>query len=184
MAIIKNNHKNIYITVLILLILIFIGFAYFIYKHGNQIKKQPVPKSTITKLPQSSNSNNQNKQLTTSTLSQGTSTSTTNTTPVTTTKSQWIQSQSGSVTLQQPITNSYISTGFALRGLANVSQVNYTLLDNKIGVISQGIIPVENGSFSAIVNFGAHSSSGRLDVYSTDPNGREINEVQIPINFN
>ncbi len=168
-----------------ILIVIALGAVYYFHiQLNNQITKQSIPKPTITKLPQSPSSNNQNKQPTTSTLSQGTSTPTTTSTPVATTQSQWVQSQSGSITLQKPIANSYLSTGFMLRGLADVSQVDYTLLDNQVGVISQGIIPVKNGSFSAIINFGTHNSSGRLDVYSTDPNGKEINEVQIPINFN
>jgi len=50
-----------------------------------------------------------------------------------------------------------------------------------MGVISQGIIQVVNGKFSATVNFPSHSNSGRLDVYSTDSNGKEINEVQLNV---
>ncbi len=51
-------------------------------------------------------------------------------------------------------------------------------------VISTNSINVINGKFSAVVNFKPVSQSGRLDVYSTDPNGKEINLIEIPVNFN
>ncbi len=182
MSKIKKNHRTIYYIVLVLFIII--GCWYFIYKHDHQIKRQSNPKSSITKLPQpNTKASVKPKTPTSSNLTQGTSTPT-NSTSVNTSRSKWVQSQSGLITLQQPIANSNLSNGFSLIGLASVNKVNYTLLDNSLGVISQGVIPVNNGSFSAIINFNNHSSSGRLDVYSTDPNGKEINEIQIPINFN
>ena len=100
-------------------------------------------------------------------------------TPVTTSPSQWQQSQSGLLTVQQPIANATIATGFTLSGTANTDGIHYRLIDNNIGVISLGIISLVGGKFSATVNFKSSSSAGRLDVFNTDASGKEINEVQI-----
>jgi hypothetical protein len=61
--------------------------------------------------------------------------------------------------------------------------VQYTLIDNNVGVISQGTIPVVNGNFSATIDFSPTATAGRLDVFTTDANGKEINEVQLQVNF-
>lgn len=68
-------------------------------------------------------------------------------------------------------------------GVATVDKVQYRLIDNTAGVISQGFINVVNGNFSAAITFKPYASTGRLDVYSLDANGREVNEVQVPVNF-
>jgi len=104
-------------------------------------------------------------------------------TPVTSSQDQWSVSQSGDITIKEPIANSLVQSGASLEGSAFVDQVQYTLIDNQIGVISEGAISVVNGDFSATMNFQPSASSGRLDVYSTEPNGKEINLVEIPVNF-
>jgi hypothetical protein len=102
---------------------------------------------------------------------------------ISTKSSQWTTSQSGLITVKQPSQNSTVKSGATLFGSASVSQIQYRLVDNQVGVISQGFVSVVHGVFSANINFQAYSSSGRLDVFSTDASGREINEAQVPVSF-
>ncbi|MEI9913719.1 MAG: Gmad2 immunoglobulin-like domain-containing protein [Candidatus Saccharibacteria bacterium] len=101
-----------------------------------------------------------------------------------TNSSQWVSSTSGVITVKQPIANASVQSGFTLSGSATVSQINYTLIDNSVGVISEGTLNVVNGNFSGNINFSSHSSSGRLDVYSTStPGGAEQNEIEISVSY-
>ncbi len=179
---ILKHHK---ISSTIVLVLIALGVVYYFHiRPNNQITKQPPPKPTIKQLPTKANSSVSQPAGSTSS-SKGTTVDNSGKSPSTiaTLPSQWVQSQSGAITLQQPIANSTIASGFLLNGLASVGSIGYTLIDNQSGVISQGTISVVGGKFSATINFKSTSSTGRLDVFSTDPNGKEINEVQIPVNF-
>ncbi len=96
---------------------------------------------------------------------------------------QWVTSKSGDITVKQPSANATIKPGAVVAGSAKVNQVQYRLIDDQTGVIAQGPLSVVNGNFSGSLQFQAHSSGGRLDVFSFDPSGAEINEVQIIISF-
>ncbi len=97
--------------------------------------------------------------------------------------SQWAVSTSGAVTLKSPLKNSTLKSGDTITGAATSSTVQYRLIDDQVGVLAQGAISVVNGSFSASINFKPYASSGRLDIFNIDANGKEINEVQVPVNF-
>ena len=97
--------------------------------------------------------------------------------------SQWTVSSSGIVTVKQPASNSLLKSGDNLFGSAKVSQVQYRLIDNQVGVLAQGPLTVVGGNFSATLHFRPVASSGRLDVFSFDSQGAEVNEVQIPVRF-
>jgi hypothetical protein len=122
-----------------------------------------------------------------STLQQGSDTDesgqTTSNTP--SSPSEWSTSSSGVITVKLPTANETIQSGSTISGIASsgVSQVQYTLIDNQVGVISQGPISVVNGNFAATISFKSTASSGRLDVFTADATGKESNEVQIPVNF-
>lgn len=103
---------------------------------------------------------------------------TTNTAP-----SQWITSSSGNITLKQPVANQTFKSGGTLAGSAKIDQVQYRIIDNKVGKIAEGPINVVNGNFSAILKFTTNSTSGRIDVFSYNSSGAEINEVTASINF-
>lgn len=144
------------------------------------------PSKPITKLPTTAPANSGTKtQATSPTLSQGGPTSENGQVPanVPTDPSQWSVSASGVITVKLPSSNSTIQSGATLTGTASVAQVQYRLTDNQVGVISEGPINVVGGNFTATMNFTAHGTSGRLDVFSTDATGKEYNEVQIPVNF-
>jgi hypothetical protein len=97
--------------------------------------------------------------------------------------SQWIVAKSGNITVEQPLANATLHSGSILSGTAKVSVVNFRLIDNSTGVIAEGTLNVVNGNFSGALNFTPHSSSGRLDVFSTDATGVELNEIQITVGF-
>lgn len=97
---------------------------------------------------------------------------------------QWVVSQSGNITVKQPVANAALQSGAVLSGSAKVGTVNFRLIDSKVGVISEGTLNVVNGNFSGVLSFTSQSSTGRLDVFSTDtPGGPELNEVQISVGF-
>ena len=102
---------------------------------------------------------------------------------VTSDQSKWTTSQSGVITLKEPQSNSLFKSGDDLFGSSSLGQVQYRLIDNQVGVVSEGTVSVVNGNFTASVNFKSYSTSGRLDVFTTDANGKEFNEVQVPLNF-
>lgn len=97
--------------------------------------------------------------------------------------SQPITSASGNITVDQPSPNATISNGATLSGTATVSQVQFNLIDNNVGLIARGTLNVVNGKYSGTLNFNSSATSGRLDVFSTEPNGRQINEVEIAVKF-
>lgn len=100
-----------------------------------------------------------------------------------TSPSQWVTAKSGNITVKQPIVNSVLKNGAVVAGTAKVSEVQFRLLDDETGVIARGVLHVVDGKFSGKMNFSAHGVNGRLDVFSTTPDGAERNEVQIAIRF-
>jgi len=140
---------------------------------GRISKQQP----TVTKSGQSdksiSTNNSANKGTATDTGGQ----------IIKTDSSQWITAASGDITVKQPAANGVIHDGSVLGGSAKVSMVQYRLIDNKLGVISEGQLNVSGGNFSGIMHFQPSASTGKLDVFSYDSDGTEINEMQIAVQF-
>lgn len=105
-------------------------------------------------------------------------------TPIATTPAQWATSESQIITLKLPVAQMTFKPGDSLAGSAvGLREVQYRLIDNKVGVIAQGYLSVVDGNFAGTMQFKAHDTTGRLDVFSTNDSGAEINEVQVPINF-
>ncbi|HVS79308.1 MAG TPA: hypothetical protein VHD84_03415 [Candidatus Saccharimonadales bacterium] len=116
-------------------------------------------------------------------LVQGGATDTKGQAQSTTNPSQWIKSTSGNITVKQPLANSTLQSGDSLIGSAKVGTVYYRLIDDKLGVVASGSLDVSGGDFSGTLHFGHKSSTGRLDVYSTNSQGVELNEIQIGVKF-
>lgn len=184
----KPKKKYWLITTGILLLLLAGGAVYWwhfvrtpatkqITKAGNFSSNNAPANSANNPAPKKSpTSSNTQRTISGSTDTNGQATANTN-------SSQWITSASGNITVEQPIANATIQSGTTLSGTAKVSTVNYRLVDDSVGVISEGTLNVVNGKFSGNLNFTPHSSGGRLDVYSTAPNGAELNEIEIAVNF-
>jgi hypothetical protein len=100
-----------------------------------------------------------------------------------TSASQWVSSASGAITVKQPLADTKFSDGSVLGGSAKVGQVQYRLKDNNVGVISRGTLNVTDGNFSGIIHFSSQGTGGQLDVFSTDSQGVEYDEVQINVRF-
>lgn len=184
----KPKRKYRLITTVVLLLLIVAGAVYWwhfvrtpatkvITKAGNFTSSNTPANSANNPTPKKEPTNN-NAQRTIGgpTDTNGQATANTN-------SSQWITSTSGNITVEQPLANATIQSGTTLSGTAKVSTVNYRVIDNTVGVISEGTLSVVNGKFSGNLNFTPHSSGGRLDVFSTAPNGAELNEIEIAVNF-
>jgi hypothetical protein len=151
--------------------------------HNTAVVRAPAKPITTLSTPKSTN--NGVKTPSSSTLTQGNPTDENGQVPsnVTANSSDWSTSTSGVITVKLPTANQTIQSGTTITGTASVSQVQYRLTDNQVGVISQGPINVVGGNFTATISFKAYGNSGRLDVFTTDSTGKEFNEVQIPVNF-
>ncbi len=182
-----SSRKRLIIALIIIVILfVLAGLAYYLYQKKHQTKISPAPTPTITQLPKQPASNNGEKKPTTpNTVNDGTATDNNGqiSEPISSSPSQWTSSASGLVTVKKPIAGEVVTNGFELAGTAKVSKLQYRLLDNEVGVISRGFINVVSGNFSVNVSFSPHSKAGRLDVFTTDDNGVESNEVQINVRF-
>jgi Flp pilus assembly protein TadG len=182
--IIKNkksiSKKRIIIaSVLIVLFGSGIAFSYMYYhQNSNQIAKTtsttPTAQSNYTKGDNRQNANS-------NTVTQGGAIDNSGKTSSTSEQSQWKVSDSGVITLKQPLSGSTLKSGDELSGAATLDKVQYRLVDNQTGVIAQGALNVVNGNFSGTLQFRAQSGSGILVIYSFDGQSREINRVEIPV---
>lgn len=100
-----------------------------------------------------------------------------------TNSSQWITASSGNITIEQPIANTTLQNGSTLSGTAKISTIHFRLIDNAVGVISEGTLSVVNGKFSGSLSFTPHSPTGQLDVFDVGTNGVELDEIQIAVKF-
>ena len=186
----KSSRKYRYMLLLPLVVIIVVvilevtNTTHFFHKAATV----SAPAAPITKLPTTTSASSGNKNpATNSTVSQGAATDKNGQTPtsgVSTDPSQWSTSSSRLITVKAPIRGSTFQSGDTVTGATSVaSQVQYRLVDDQSGVIAQGSISVVNGNFTASLNFKASSSTGSLDIFSADQNGKETNEVQIPLNF-
>ncbi len=98
-------------------------------------------------------------------------------------ESQWLVAKSGDITLKQPAANATLKDGAVISGSAKVSQVQYRLIDDQVGLLAQGSLKAVNGNFSGTLHFQPHSSGGRLDIFSYDASDAEINEIQVIVRY-
>ncbi|MEX2014754.1 MAG: hypothetical protein WD885_02360 [Candidatus Saccharimonadales bacterium] len=92
-----------------------------------------------------------------------------------------ISSKSGNITVFRPSSNSLVKTGSIISGSSKTNSISYRLIDDAVGVIAGGSIPVIDGKFSGKFEFKSEGAKGRLDVFSTLDDGREVNIVEIPL---
>lgn len=181
------GRKRVILLSLLLLIILASGGVYWrlqIYKPASEIIKTAGTPSRAATPDVSANTPAPKKQPVSNTQRTiGGSTDTNGKASTTTPSSQWITSTSGNITVEQPLANTTVQSGSILSGTAKVSAVSFTLVDNQVGLISQGTLNVVNGKFSGNLNFTTHSSSGELNVYSTNDKGVEFNVIQIAVKF-
>lgn len=100
-----------------------------------------------------------------------------------TASNQWVTSASGYITVKQPTANSKLQSGDTISGTAKVDKIHYRLKDNKVGQVAEGTLSVVDGKFSGTLHFTPQGTGGRLDIFSTDTQGVEYNEIQINVVF-
>lgn len=147
------------------------------------VKKVDIPSTSVSK---SSTSNTPEPAKTASgsgNLQQGESANTNGQAIANTPKNEWVTSDSGNITLEQPIAGTNLSNGAVVIGTAKLATIDYRLSDNSVGVLTQGTFNVNGGKFSGILHFTPKSSSGQLDIFTTDSRGIELNEIQIGVKF-
>lgn len=183
-------------TSIIIVVLVIAAIGFVFWRHheheiaiSNQtllqrrVKKVGIPSSSA---PKTSNINTPEPAKTPNgngDLQQGESVDTNGQAIATTPKSEWVTSDSGNITLEQPIANSTLSSGAKVIGTAKSPTVDYRLSDNSIGILTQGTLSVKNGKFSGVLYFTPKATSGQLDIFTTDDRGIELNEIQIGVKF-
>lgn len=184
----KSRHLHPYILAFVVVLILVLAALYATHII-NPFHRSPVvstPTAPLTQLPTKSTKTNSNQPpISAGQIDQQGDVDKNGQAPssVSSDQSKWTVSQSGLITVKTPSIGSTLKPGDEVYGSAQVGQVQYRLIDNQVGVISQGFIKVVNGNFGAAINFKPYSSSGRLDVFSTDQTGKELNEVQITVNF-
>lgn len=161
--------------IILLLVVVLIGAAYYVHNGFSLNREKPISNNNSSeKAPvKERTDNNQGYAVDNNGISK---------TPQGATNPK--KSASGSLVVNVPADNSSLSNGFDIDGSSQISPVNYRLIDDQLGVISQGVLSVTDKNFGGKIYFSKHSSSGRLDIYNTDQNGREVNEVQIKVVLN
>jgi hypothetical protein len=170
------------VSVSVLVVLLFTGGIYLVHRHY----EKPEAKTTSKAVTAQNNFTGGKKRSTSSgDASQGGATDNHGkTTTLTTNQSQWAISASGDITLESPIANGTMQTGYTIEGTAKVSLVQYRLVDANTGVIAQGSLNVVNGAFSGTLQFQSHATTGQLDIFSYNSSDVEINNINLPVKFN
>jgi hypothetical protein len=136
----KHKSRKVFYIFSLCTVLIIAGAIYLYIHHKDHPKVSIInPTNTIHQLTNKSATNNGQKQSSSSsTVNQGTSVDNNGvvSTPVNNNSSLWTESQSGVITVKDPLQNATIASGASLVGSATASQVQYTLIDNDVGVIS------------------------------------------------
>jgi len=94
-----------------------------------------------------------------------------------------ISSASGMITLFTPKENQKLSDGVSVEGKSSVDAVQYRLKDSLHGVISQGRLTVKNGVFSGTLKIHTNATEGTFEVYSSDAQGREVNNIKVEVRY-
>lgn len=98
-------------------------------------------------------------------------------------ESQWSVSSTGFITVYSPARSGVLKTGDTLSGKASTPSVSFRLIDDVSGVIAEGRLSVKDGMFSGKFDFSTSGTEGRLDIFSTLTNGKEENNIEIPVRF-
>lgn len=96
---------------------------------------------------------------------------------------QWTRSSDGKITVYSPEKSLLIASGFTLSGASSYQKVNFRLVDNASGVISQGSVNVLSGKFSGTFSFTSKGTEGRLDVFYANEDGVESSNVSVPVRY-
>lgn len=179
----KSHKKRIVWLGVILIPLLAAATAYAYHQHN---KPKPAQTTSTSKTAQSDYSGGKKRptdgQSTGNSQggavdNKGDTTTPTDTTPA-------ITSTTGAITVLGVPANSIIKNGDVLRGtVKGVTQVQFRVIDESVGVLAQGALSVVNGSFSGTLKFTPKAATGRLDVFSFDAAGAEINNIEIPVRF-
>lgn len=90
-------------------------------------------------------------------------------------------SESGDISVYEPQQNQLLKSGDRLYGTSEFDTVWYRLIDDKIGVVAQGSLPVKNGKFSGTFSFTSEGSEGRLDIFRMTDDYQEADNIEINI---
>lgn len=186
---VNKKNKSVLIILLALLVAAIVGVGYFIYhKDNSPVVMVNQTAHTTSKLPTAQSGYSSGKPRSTSSSNNAQGGATDNNGAVTnpgTPTGQPTSSTSGLITLQYPSANQIISSGVQIYGQAQVSTVQFQLVDNASGLLAQGSLNVVNGKFSGTLQFTPSSNNGQLNIFSQNsPTSPEVNIISIPVGLN
>ncbi len=186
-----TNSSKLKTTLIALVIILLAGGAYIAYATQSNLwpfqdtaqEPKEINKPTSDKDEQVKNAGNDNQTKDgNSTPDSGVSDLGGKEAPADTT-SHGIQSDSGVIMLHSPSKDQLITSGTLVSGTSKTTSVSYRIKDTERGVIGQGQLTVNNGSFSGKLTIHSSANSGTLEIFSLDNEGREINRIKIPVRF-
>lgn len=99
------------------------------------------------------------------------------------TNQEALTSETGAISVVTPKNNQLVKPGDRLAGLSKLDRVYFRLIDDKIGVLTQGSLKVVDGKFSGIFEFQTDAAQGRLDIFNIIDGGVEADVIEIDITF-
>lgn len=98
-------------------------------------------------------------------------------------QSTWSTSSTGEITVYTPTQDSRFVSGSVIEGRTVLDEVNFRIIDDNTGVISQGVITAVDGRFSGTASFSTSGQNGRIDVFGIQSDGVEFSNVEIDISY-
>ena len=177
------------LTLIVLTLIIIFGIIFILFKKSDDNAKTSITDETTTTStaataqedfsggddrPVLENNNSSDKATITDNSGQNTAK---------TDSSTWTSSENGDITIHSPTSNQTINSGFVVSGESRLSNVQFRVIDDVSGVISEGSLSVVNGLFSGTINYSSTAIEGRLDVFATRDDGSEYGNIELPIRF-
>ena len=176
-----TTKRKIIIALAVLLIVALALLGYFWWKHqstnniAETTSKEPSAQSTFT--------GGGKRKVVQSDKNEGVITDTGGNISSLPPSSDWSSSANGVITVYSPAKNSLLSSGQLLLGESAANRVSFRLIDSVSGVIAQGSVGIVNGKFSGSFSFNTTADNGRLDIFTTNIDGMESNNIEIPVRF-
>lgn len=184
----KNNGKARLWTAALITLAVLAGLGLWLWRSNRNASQPPAAisqsSSGITSQNQTGdNSGKSSVSQNSSSVAQGGAVDNKGESVASTPSSKWTAASSGNITLHSPTSGTKVKSGDLVSGTAKVSVVQYRLVDNQAGVLAMGQLSVVNGKFSGSLQFRPYSSAGRLDVFSYNAGGAEINSLEVNVKF-
>lgn len=180
---IKKLKKSVIVIISFLVLFALAAFAWVNLRSNDSPTVEKAKTTSTAPSAQEDFTDGDNRQPVESSRNEGTLNDNNGTINQTPAQSQWTKSNDGNITVYSPSASGLLKSGSQLTGASHLNNVSFRLIDDVSGVIAQGSLKVTNGTYSGTFNFDTIASTGRLDVFTTNPDGSEASNVEVTIRF-